>query len=76
VIACIVDLSRLSVYATKFLDTGLYDNMALLISAVVSAIAGAYLGKRLLHKVTLKSVQYLVVVMLILVSLGMGTGLI
>jgi uncharacterized protein len=76
VIASLVDFTRLSVYASRFASANLHENMALLLTATLAAIAGAYLGKRLLKKVTLRSIQLLVAVMLVLVSLAMGSGLI
>ena len=75
-IACLVDFTRLSVYASRFLSANLHENMTLLISATLAAIIGAYLGKKLLKKVALRSIRLLVAVMLILISLGLGAGII
>src|SRR5687767_10503500 len=75
-ISCFVDFTRLAVYATRFTKAGLEENLTLVLSATLSGIAGAYLGNRLLKKVTLKFIQTLVAVMLILVSIGLGAGLI
>jgi uncharacterized membrane protein YfcA len=76
VIACMVDLSRLGVYITRFSDTGLGDNVVLVIAATVSAFAGAYLGNRLLKKVTLKTVQVIVTAMIFILSIALGLGLV
>lgn len=76
VISCFVDFTRLTVYATRFTKAGLEENLTLVLSATLSGIAGAYLGNKLLKKVTLKFIQTLVAVMLILVSIGLGAGLI
>lgn len=76
VIACFVDFTRLSVYASRFTSANLHENLTLLISATLSAIAGAYFGKKLLKKVTLRSIQVIVAVMLILISMALGSGLI
>jgi len=76
VIACLVDFTRLSVYASRFTSANLHQNLTLLISATLSAIAGAYLGKRLLKKVTLQGIQLIVAVMLIIISIALGLGLI
>jgi uncharacterized membrane protein YfcA len=75
-IACMIDLTRLSVYASRFSAANLGSNLFLLISATWSAIAGAYLGRRLLKKTTMKSIQLVVAIMLILISLALGSGLI
>ena len=76
VIACLVDFTRLSVYASRFSTANLHENMTLLISATLAAIAGAYFGKKLLKKVTLHSIQLVVAVMLILISIALGAGII
>ena len=76
VIASLVDFTRLSVYASRFASANLQENIPLLLTATLAALAGAYLGKRMLKKVTLRSIQLLVAVMLIIISLAMGSGLI
>lgn len=75
-IACLVDFTRLTVYASHFTAANLHENVALLVSATLAAITGAFLGSRLLKKVTLRFIQILVAILLILVSLAMGLGLI
>jgi len=76
VIASLVDFTRLSVYASRFASANLHENIPLLLTATLAAITGAYLGKRMLKKVTLRSIQLLVAIMLIVISLAMGSGLI
>lgn len=76
VIACLVDFTRLSVYASRFTSSNLHENMMLLISATVAAIAGAYVGSKLLKKITLRFIQIIVAVMLIIISLALGSGII
>jgi len=76
VISCFVDFTRISIYSTKILNMGLNENFMLIISATLSAITGAFLGHRLLKKVTLKFLQKFVAVCLILISVALGIGLI
>ena len=76
VIASLVDFTRLTVYASRFTSANLHENLTLLISATLAAIAGAYFGKKLLKKVTLRSIQLIVAVMLIIISIALGLGLI
>ncbi len=76
VIASLVDFTRLTVYASRFTLANLHENLTLLISATLAAIAGAYFGKKLLKKVTLRSIQLIVAVMLIIISIALGFGLI
>ncbi|MGM0621479.1 MAG: sulfite exporter TauE/SafE family protein [Bacteroidota bacterium] len=76
IIASLVDITRLSVYASRFSSSGLSENIMLLISATIAAIAGAFAGKKLLKKITLRTVQLLVAVMLVIISIGLGMGII
>lgn len=76
VIASLIDFTRLTVYASRFTSANLHENLTLLISAILAAIAGAYFGKKLLKKVTLRTIQLIVAVMLILISIALGIGLI
>ena len=76
VISCLVDFSRLSVYSTRFFESGLHENITLIIVATLSAITGAIIGNKLLKKVTLKFIQKLIAILLIGVSLALGLGII
>jgi hypothetical protein len=76
IIASLVDITRLSVYASRFTSSGLSENVVLLVSATLAAIVGAYAGKKLLKKVTFRAIQILVAVMLVIISIGLGTGII
>jgi uncharacterized membrane protein YfcA len=76
VISTLVDFIRLSVYATRFMKTGLQDNLLLVTSATIAGAAGAFIGNKLLKKVTVKFIQTLVAILLIIVSLALGAGLI
>jgi uncharacterized membrane protein YfcA len=84
VCAILVDLVRLSVYgsafwAGTFLNRELVDSKELgplVLTAVLCAFAGSFLGKKLLHKVTLKSVQILVGFLLLVLGAAIGAGLV
>ena len=76
VIACLVDFTRLSVYASRFTAANLHENLTLLVSATLAAIAGALIGRKLLKKVTLRFIQLIVAIMLILISITLGLGFI
>ncbi|MCB0514778.1 MAG: sulfite exporter TauE/SafE family protein [Chitinophagales bacterium] len=75
-VSTLVDFTRLSVYATRFSKAGLIDNMPLVLSATLAAILGAYIGNKLLKKVTLRFLQVIVALMLIVLSLAMAAGVI
>ena len=76
VVSTFVDFTRLSVYATRFTKAGLSENLTLVVCAAFSAIVGAYIGNKLLKKVTMKFLQVTVAIMLIIISLALGAGLI
>ena len=75
-ITCLVDFTRLSVYASRFTASNLHENLTLLISPILAAIGGAFIGKKLLNKVTLNIIQKLAGIMLIIISLALGLGII
>lgn len=74
VVSTFVDFTRLSVYATRFAQTDLSENIQLVVIATIAAIAGAFIGNKLLKKVTLEFLQITVAIMLILISVGLGAG--
>lgn len=74
VVSTFVDFTRLSVYSTRFLQSGLSENIPIVLCATLSAISGAFLGNKLLKKITLKSLQSIVAVMLILLSISLAMG--
>ena len=76
VISSFVDFTRLGVYSKRILNSGLSDNIPLILCATLSAIVGAFLGKKLLKKVTLNFIQKLVAVLLIAISIALGIGII
>ncbi len=76
VIACLVDMTRLTVYSSHFLAVNIGENLLLLSAAVLSAFLGAFIGNRLVKKITMKTVQIIVSILLFVIAFGLGTGLI
>lgn len=76
VVSTFVDFTRLSMYATRFSSSELTDNWVLVVSATAAGIAGAYLGNKLLKKVTLRFLQVTTAIMLIVISIALGAGLV
>lgn len=62
-IACLVDISRLSLYSAHFEKVGAV--LPLIGFASVCAFAGAWLGNRFLKKITIQTVQKMVAALLI-----------
>jgi len=74
-IACLVDMARLAIYSTHTSGMEL-ENFPLIITGCTAAFLGAFIGKRLVEKVTMEQIQKLVAVMLIILSIGLGSGVI
>lgn len=74
VIACLVDISRLGVYAGKVASVWSQLDWPLLGTAMAAAIAGALLGKRFLAGMTMEAVQRIVAGLLVLVAAGLVSG--
>lgn len=75
IVSISVDFTRLFVYSSKFSSMIIVENWFVLTSATLSAIIGAYIGNKLLKKVTIEFIQKLVAVMLIIISLALASGL-
>jgi uncharacterized membrane protein YfcA len=57
------------------LKQGFAPDYGLVIAAVLSAFAGALLGNRFLKKMTMRSIQWIVTIMLIAFALALTVGL-
>jgi len=79
VAAVMVDATRLTVYGTGFLADHLAQSRELVAPVAVGTVCafiGAFVGKRMLQKVTLRAVQATVAGMMLLVGAGLASGLI
>ena len=76
IIASVVDISRISVYFTKYSKVDINENSTILIAAVLAAFTGALIGKKLLNKITIMFVNITVTIMLIILSIVLGAGII
>lgn len=77
--AVIVDLARLLVYGLSFYAVSFAKiapgMVGLILAVTLAAFTGAFIGSRLMKKVTLRTVQIIVGVMLIMVGAGLASGL-
>lgn len=74
----IVDAARLVVYGLSFYAVqfaGVGEIGGLVVAATLAAFLGAFIGARLVKKITLRALQLIVGGMLVMVGLGMATGL-
>ena len=74
-IACVVDITRLAVYSGHMAAVDQEAARGLLLTAVCSALVGTWVARRFLHAVTMRIIQNLVIVGLLLIALGLGSGL-
>jgi uncharacterized membrane protein YfcA len=76
VIACLVDVSRLSIYIPKIISNEVELDFTLVGLATLSAFTGVYFGNKLLQKTTITLVQNIVGVTLLLFGILMMAGII
>lgn len=76
VIACMIDLSRLSIYFSSFTQQAITENYFLMALATLSAFIGTYLGNKWMKKITIKSFQYAVAVALVIFGLFLILGIV
>lgn len=74
-IACIVDVTRITVYGVHLSLIGV-ENAPLIGAASLAAFLGAFIGKRLVENVTMALIQKFVAFGLIFLSLALGCGII
>ena len=75
-IACLIDVTRLSLYYTRFASENVFREWRFLLVATFSAFVGAYFGAKLLKKVTIESVQKIVAFGLTIFAIAFGLGII
>jgi uncharacterized membrane protein YfcA len=75
-LAVMVDVARMLVYGADMTSHASQIEWPLLTAASLSAFAGAWFGAKLLQKVTIRSVQLIVSVLLLVVGAGLVSGLI
>lgn len=73
-IACLVDLTRLPTYATGELIGHAQAQGTLLLATTLAAFIGAWWGKKLIPKVTMRGVQLTVGVLILAISVMLATG--
>jgi hypothetical protein len=76
--AVIVDAVRLAVYGTAMYASNLAQAQELALPVTVGSICaffGAFVGKRVLQKVTLRTVQLIVAIVMLAIGTGLVLGL-
>ncbi|MFQ5603278.1 MAG: TSUP family transporter [bacterium] len=73
-ISCIVDITRIFVYSSRFAVEFSQKNTYLLITAIAAAFTGVFIGSRLIKKITMRTVRLLVSILLFGIALALGSG--
>jgi uncharacterized protein len=76
VIACLIDITRLSIYLPKLISKQIDLNYTLIFFATLSAFVGVYFGNKLLQKTTIKTIQNIVALLLLVYGVLMIFGII
>lgn len=76
VIAVLIDTSRLTVYSKQIIEAGNQIDYYLMTAATLSAFLGAFIGTRLVKKITLTTLHYIVAVMLFIFAILLMVGII
>lgn len=75
VIGTFIDVTRLSVYFSQWKNMPFQENLGLISMATLSAFLGAYAGSRFLKKMTMKNIQVIVSIGLMLIALLLAIGI-
>ncbi len=76
IIACMIDVSRLAVYSKQVIASHASMDYTLVGAATMSAFLGAYIGNKLVKKITVKALQVFVAVMLFVFAILLISGII
>ncbi|MBF0203818.1 MAG: sulfite exporter TauE/SafE family protein [Desulfamplus sp.] len=76
VLAVMVDFARMVIYGWEAVLSGKSVEWSLVLVATISAFIGAFFGVRLIKKMTVRSIQIMVSVLLTVVAFGMICGII
>jgi uncharacterized membrane protein YfcA len=76
IIACMIDVSRMSVYFTNISKVKDSLNLNLIFVATLAAFIGVYFGNKLVKKITINTIQKIVAFMIIVFAVGLGLGII
>lgn len=79
--AIVIDISRLSIYGSSFFsrhfaEVASSDSAWMLVTACLAAFAGSIFGRRVLKKVTMRTVQYTVGILIFIMGILLSAGVI
>lgn len=79
--AVVVDVSRLTVYGVTFFSKNFeilknQVGIGLITAAILVAFLGSFIGSRLVKKITMRTIQLIIGVLLLLISIALGVGVV
>lgn len=74
IISSLIDLTRLSVYFRGISNKDLVEQSELVLFTIFCAVTGAWIGNKMLKKITLRFLQTTVAMVLLLISIALGAG--
>ena len=74
-VSSLVDITRLGVYSTNFLNLKYSDFYQLGFFSVASAVAGSFIGNKLLKKVTIEQIKKIVALLLVFLGMSLLIGI-
>jgi uncharacterized protein len=79
--AIVIDISRISIYGTSFFSEHIgalsSDNSVwMVVLATLAAFAGSFIGRKMLKKVTMRTVQLSVGILILVMGVLLGSGII
>ncbi len=77
-IACFVDIARITIYSNNLFseEFELLYHMDVILTAIFAAFAGAFIGRRVLKKITLNALQVIVSVMIMAFGILLALGIV
>lgn len=76
VIACLVDVTRMTVYSAYFVSAGISENILTIAAASICGFAGVFTAAKLLKKFTVSTVQNIISFMLFVIGALLMAGII
>lgn len=74
-IAMLIDIARLTIYTEDIFRRDIVGNWLLILVATLCAFLGAFIGKKIFKKVTIRTIQVFVGILLILVGVCLAIGI-
>ena len=68
-------MTRLGVYASNLVSINLSDYFALGFFSIISGIIGSIIGNKLLKKVTIEFIRFLVAILILVIAFGLLLGI-